>query len=209
MQDIKDLHSIISLPQSETRSRVIDNSVKIEYIIDGLLASILGIGFGNAYSVGNRSSALSFSHKVNLLIDFGYIQNTWKKKFTCFAEIRNQFAHNLEITMIENCRDENLKVLKGYVSDNNGVDFEKAYEDFYLDIQKYCNDLFSSLLNKAEKKGESLARLRFDQILDKKLEEYALKDDDFNSKLKAIWEASTIEFQDTIEDTLDKSIPIL
>ena len=61
------------------------------------LAFLLDIDFdklNESKPLGNTSSALSFSQKVNLLLDYKSITKEEKLKLESFMNIRNQFMHN-------------------------------------------------------------------------------------------------------------------
>ncbi len=86
------------------RKEILTLSLMIEGLTSGLLAILLGIkNIEESISFSNKSSALSFNQKISLLIDLGAIEDVNKTKLITFAEIRNQFMHNLEAISFEKC----------------------------------------------------------------------------------------------------------
>ncbi|MBC5836270.1 hypothetical protein [Flavobacterium bernardetii] len=86
-----------------TRAKVIEKAVGFEELISQLLSMLLDIDKNSSKSFGNQSSTLSFNAKINLLIDLKFITTEVGKDFVLFAEIRNKFAHALNVDTFVKC----------------------------------------------------------------------------------------------------------
>jgi hypothetical protein len=77
----------------------------------------------NSISFGNKSTALSFRAKVNLLLDMKVFDKNDNWKLEKFMEIRNQFMHNFDASTYEKCfsflSGAQEKLLKEYPQDKN------------------------------------------------------------------------------------------
>jgi len=81
----------------EKRARVLKFSLDLEHIASEIAAFLLDIAdTKSSISFGNRSSALSFNQKLNLLTDNQTITKEEKYKLELFGSIRNQFMHNID-----------------------------------------------------------------------------------------------------------------
>jgi hypothetical protein len=88
---------------SKDRSYFIDKAVKVEFLVNALLSSILGISEPNkSKSFGDTTQSLSFMAKVTLLSDLDFINNDVKIKLEIFAAIRNKFAHLFKADSYDN-----------------------------------------------------------------------------------------------------------
>ncbi|MCV2483298.1 hypothetical protein OD917_00055 [Flavobacterium sp. SH_e] len=76
-----------------TRAKVIETAVGFEESISQLLSLLLEIEKDKSISFGNKNMALSFTSKINLLVDLKFIPKEISSDFQIFAEIRNKFAH--------------------------------------------------------------------------------------------------------------------
>lgn len=111
-------------PGIPIRSDFMAASLYIENAASGFLAELLGIKEPeNTLSFGNRGSSLSFSQKINLLIDMGAISNDQKNKFFTFMALRNQFMHNIQAASYEKCvsfvEGSEKFLFKNYPQDEN------------------------------------------------------------------------------------------
>ncbi len=88
------------------RHRVIDIGVQLEYNISNFLKTILRIQNDDTRSF-DRSSSLSFQQKLNLLLDLKILNKEEANKFELFAQIRNKFAHKLEVQTFADCFNSN------------------------------------------------------------------------------------------------------
>lgn len=88
----------------ENRNIILETSLLLEKAVSGVLANIFGHpDYKSSISFGNKSSAISFNQKINLLIDIGALEKDNKKKFLTFMEIRNVFMHVFEANTFTNC----------------------------------------------------------------------------------------------------------
>src|SRR5688500_14484063 len=86
------------------RKDILQKSLFMETITSQFLALILGIKKPlESKSFGNTGSALSFSQRVNLLMDLGALNSELRSKYQLFMEIRNQFMHNADAGTYEEC----------------------------------------------------------------------------------------------------------
>lgn len=88
----------------DARKEILEYSLRIEHACSFWLGGLLGIQDPlNSMSLGNKSSTLSFSQKVSLLIDIGALDSDMKAKYLKFMEIRNQFMHNISARSYTEC----------------------------------------------------------------------------------------------------------
>ena len=81
----------------ENRALVLKFSLNLEKLTSQVLSYLLDVdNIEKSFSLGNKSSSLSFNQKINLLIDNKSITKEEKKKLVAFASIRNQFMHNIK-----------------------------------------------------------------------------------------------------------------
>jgi len=79
----------------EDRTSVLATSLTVENFASLFLGYLLDIPDPvNATSLNGRGAALSFSQKINLLIDIGALNSSDRAAFHLFMEIRNLFMHN-------------------------------------------------------------------------------------------------------------------
>ncbi|WP_285059169.1 hypothetical protein [Pedobacter ginsengisoli] len=209
---MEDLQPIFNLPPSSTRAKVIDDAVKIEYIIDGIVASILGIGFGTPLSVGNKSSALSFLQKINLLFDLNIVKEEHKPKFVCLAEIRNQFAHDLYTRNMSECKIDYIKKLNKFyptLAKLSTPQYDQLYESLITDVTNYSITLFELLKNKAEDKGAMLGKVKFYEIFMGIASEQAKVNPAFEIQFEQIWQKTQHIFESQDLEEGEANIPIL
>lgn len=83
----------------DCRMAILDYSLQLEKIASVWLCMLLrmDVNMQDTKSFGYSSSALSFSQKINLLIDIGALSNEVKNKFVAFMEIRNKFMHAIDV----------------------------------------------------------------------------------------------------------------
>lgn len=127
---------------SKARSYVIQASVEVEHSITFFLAKALCIDVSKSDTLGSKSGCISFDQKLRLLADTEFINPTERNKLKTFAEIRNKFAHILEVSDFTRC----FNLVKGVSNldkwynakkeiDSNTEDGKKAlYVCLYNDI---------------------------------------------------------------------------
>lgn len=76
------------------RSHVISQVLRLEQTSSDALKAILRMFKSDSRTFGNKSSALSFKSKIDLLVDLEEITPEETIHFQKLMEIRNQFAHN-------------------------------------------------------------------------------------------------------------------
>jgi hypothetical protein len=88
---------------NELRLTILENSLFHEYLITSELSSLLGVDMSESYSFGDKSTSLSLSSKINLLIDLNILEKVQKTKLLYYLEIRNKFLHNWKCRKFEDC----------------------------------------------------------------------------------------------------------
>jgi hypothetical protein len=78
------------------RTKILKKSLEVEHQLNEIIISLINVKSTNPKTLGHKSSAFSFSNKVNLLYDLELIDNPEYNLLFCFMEIRNQFMHNLD-----------------------------------------------------------------------------------------------------------------
>jgi CRISPR/Cas system CSM-associated protein Csm2 small subunit len=86
-----------------TRAKVIEKAVGFEESISQLLSILMEIDKNSSKSFGSKSFALSFNAKINLLVDLKFIPKEISSDFQLFTEIRNKFAHVLDVDSFVKC----------------------------------------------------------------------------------------------------------
>lgn len=174
------------------RKEVITTSLIIESLISSFLGELLGIkDIKNSKLFGNKGGCLSFSQKVDMLIDIGVVPQDDRKKFQAFMEIRNQFMHNLEAINYEKC-----------LSFTNGTDkfLLKAYPQI-------------TTLSKEEQLKAASQKLNTDiagitkKIITKILEKFNTEaETNFAKRSEQAFIAAIIEVKDSLDDFFNKEI---
>lgn len=85
------------------RISVLENSLFHEFLITKSLADLLNIDIKKSLSLSDKSTCLSLSAKMNLLIDLRNLTKEQKPKLSYYLEIRNQFLHNWTIKTFKDC----------------------------------------------------------------------------------------------------------
>ena len=80
-----------SLKAFEDRIDVLSHSLLIESAISLFLGFLLDIKEPQNAKSLNGSSGLSYSQKINLLIDIGALSDSDRKTYQYFMEVRNKF----------------------------------------------------------------------------------------------------------------------
>ena len=192
----KRFDEFFSFPKSETRSQVVDQAVKIEHFVNSILAQLLGIEKLDSKSFGNTSSALSFSAKINLLLDLGILKPEHKLKILVFSEIRNQFVHNLEVKEISECpKALKNKLISFYGDKKTEPDLSNFYATLYNDVVLAVMELYNQIGERAGKKGEIEAKSIIMLMLNNELKRYADTDDVFAQKYTELYLKVLTEFK--------------
>jgi hypothetical protein len=117
----------IASVNKDLRLCVIENSIFIEELASRVLGNILDIDWKNSKSFGHGSTSLSFFQKLQLIQDIKGIDKEDLKKLTCLANIRNKFAHVLEIKSFE----------KLFSDSGVGKEIQKSFLSWYFDKDGY------------------------------------------------------------------------
>lgn len=161
------------------RAFVVEMSVKIEHILNLIMAQLLGVKHEDTRSFGNSSQALSFNAKANLLLDLNYLDKEHGQKLQIFMEIRNKFAHVYSVDTFERCftQTKNYNQLKKlYGIDEDGESLEKDMEYLFIslsmDIAMTLNKLKDRIYSEMAVK---FTQRRFTEAIKTKREEYKSK----------------------------------
>jgi len=161
------------------RAFVVEMSVKIEHLLNLIMAQLLGVKHENTRSFGNSSQALSFNAKANLLLDLNYLDKENRLKFQIFMEIRNKFAHVYSIDTFEKCfiQTKNYNQLKKLFGiDEDGESLEKDMKYLFIslsmDIALTLNKLKDRIRSETAVK---YTQRRFIEAIKIKREEYKSK----------------------------------
>lgn len=177
------------------RAFVVEMSVKIEHILNLIIAQLLGVKPEETRSFGISSQALSFNAKANLLLDLNYLNKEQIEKFQIFMEIRNKFAHIYSVDTFEKCfaLTNNYKKLKKLFDiDEDGESLEKDMEYTFICLSI---DISSKLKEIKDRVYTEMAvkytQRRFTEEINNKKEEFKINNpskaeavDDFINYIK-------------------------
>ncbi|MDI3319112.1 hypothetical protein [Pinibacter soli] len=133
------------MERNMARFNVIEDAVSLEEIVSLILASLLGIEKDTSKSFGNTSQALSFNSKINLLTDLKSIEKDSAAKFVHFAQIRNQFAHNVYAINFVNCLADN-ESCKNFLKKNYKEFFDEHQQE-EVQLEQMYHALFKDLMS--------------------------------------------------------------
>jgi hypothetical protein len=118
------------------RHRVIDIAVQLEFNISNYLKVKLDIRNDDSRSF-DKGSSLSFQQKLNLILDLDVLTKDEVLKFELFGQIRNKFAHKVEIETFADCIDSDKhlrnKLVKLY-SPEKEVSQDFQYRSIFIDV---------------------------------------------------------------------------
>ena len=161
------------------RAFTVEMSVKIEHILNVIMAQLLGVKHEDTKSFGNSSQALSFNAKANLLLDLNYLDKEQRLKFQIFMEIRNKFAHIHSVDTFEKCFEQTnsysqLKKLFGIDEEEESLqkDMEYMFIALSIDIAMTLNKIKDRIHNEMAVK---YTQRRFTEAIKAKREEYKSK----------------------------------
>ena len=161
------------------RAFTVETSVKIEHILNVIMAQLLGVKHEDTKSFGNSSQALSFNAKANLLLDLNYLNKEQRLKFQIFMENRNKFAHIHSVDTFEKCFEQtnNYNQLKNlFRIDEEGESLEKDMEYMFItlsmDITMTLNKIKDRIYSEMAVK---YTQIRFTEAIKTKREEYKAK----------------------------------
>jgi len=173
----------------EYRTEVLMAALALESHTSTFLAKLLGIDdVKNTKSFGNKSGNLSFTNKIQLLIEIDAIPKDEKKKFQTFMEVRNQFMHNIEAQSYVDCYnniDGKEKFILKLYPQNEALERESklrfATNKLSVELIDIINTLPAKIFSKEMKAlGSELAGV----LLKKHKETSMSMQDIFESKIK-------------------------
>lgn len=159
-----------------SRAFVVEMSVKIEHILNIIIAQLLGVKPDETRSFGNSSQALSFNAKANLLLDLNYLNKEQIDKFQIFMEVRNKFAHIYAIDTFEKCfaLTSNYKKLKKLFGiDEDGESLEKDMEYLFISLSLDIASTLNQIKDRIYKEmAVKYTQRKFTEEIKNKKEEY-------------------------------------
>lgn len=188
---------IIETMISKQRAFIIASSLKIEHNLSILLGNLLYVNdINTSKTLGNKSSALSFNQKADLLLDTEFISPDDRKKFKLFMEIRNQFAHNSSCESYEDClnlidgcqnrlnkyyplknteaESNTKKQVSNMIDDLNSM-IERCQKKHIENLSEFLNAEYYSRAYKELKKSMIQNLVRIDQFIDFPVEPQQIK----------------------------------
>jgi hypothetical protein len=153
----------------QIRNNVLVRSLLFEKTASVLLGGLLGIkDIENSYTLGNQGGGLSFSQKIDLLIDIGALSKVEKNKFRLFMEIRNKFMHSIDANTYEKCfelmnKNPNQTILKMYpqLSGTTEEQIKQATKELGYDIIRLTNKIAKDIAIKEEENAYKKYKLVF------------------------------------------------
>lgn len=151
---------------SKKRLKVLEYSLTMELMASFALSFLLDIDLdklSESKSLGNSSSALSFSQKVNLLLDNKSITKNEKLKLESFMNIRNQFMHNKSadsyskaISFIQGLGNRLKKIYPNLFSNKDKLEesYEKCVSQIFSDSLSILGDFKGGRLEKLKTHSE-------------------------------------------------------
>ncbi len=126
------------------RYKILDQSLQVEYEIAKILSKIIRIEHSDSKTLSNKSSAIPFKVKVDLLYDLKRINKEEYNLLTLFMEIRNQLIHNFDVDTMEKVLESINKRQLFLTLDNN---YSKMYAESNSGTEKeyYLNLLLDKL----------------------------------------------------------------
>jgi hypothetical protein len=161
--------------ETEPRINILYASLSLEHVTSMVLGELLDIETGLSKTLGSKSSSLSFKNKIDLISDIRAMDPEDAKKMLCFAEIRNQFLHNLKVDTYTACFN-NLDGKANYLKKTYNLTaqdgeteeqlLKKCFDSLAVDLVK---DVVGKLLGKITKKyydlGASHGSKRFGELV--------------------------------------------
>jgi hypothetical protein len=86
---------------SPLRYRILDMALKVEHELSKIISSIIKVDPKGSKTLSNKSSAIPFKVKVDLLFDLQRLSKDEYNVLILFMEIRNQLVHNYEVDTLE------------------------------------------------------------------------------------------------------------
>jgi energy-converting hydrogenase A subunit M len=191
-----------AMQQDELRKRtkVLETALFLEGLTSKILCLLLDIDTDNSKSLGNKSSALSFNSKINMLSDMRSLQKEDGSKFEKFMSIRNQFMHTFSANSYQNCVSHidglDKWLLKNYPQDDKldlETKYEKSIDALSQDLIRIASNLVNLIEDKAKKEAKNQINEKMLSFLFKNLKEVSQQFDEFIEAI--IDNKETIDFQ--------------
>ena len=175
---------------SKQRAFLLESALTLERNLSILLANILSVdNVDNSKTLGNKSSALSFNTKVDILLDTDYICKYDKAKFTLFMEMRNQFAHNKKcetyldmlnivdtsekrllkfypVTYDQESKEDQLQGQIAMLVDDLKMIVNDSFKKYVSNLSDYVSGLCDSELLKGYQDSFIKSLVRIDELID-------------------------------------------
>lgn len=187
-------------------------SLLIEASLSKFLSKLFDIpDSDNSISFGNKSTALSFRTKVNLLLDMKVFDKNDNWKLEKFMEIRNQFMHNFEASSYEKCfsflSGAQEKVLKEYPQDKKlplEAQLKIASQKLAFEVLNIVQKVFSAVIGKKVTESERITLSTIAKASNKAIEELyeKAKSSDEPDKISLIeyWNLLEIKYKEIEND---------
>lgn len=193
------------------RTFVIEMSVKIEYLLNLIIANLLFVNPENSRSFGTTSQALSFNAKANLLFDLERLDKQQKEKFQIFMEIRNKFAHLYAIDSFEKCFEQTKnynRLKKIYEINEDGKSLEEDMETMFsilsMDIAKLISDIKDELRSEMAVK---YTQRRFSETVKAKREEYKMLNPNNAEAVEHFIDYIKAELLKEVDEKIENNVP--
>jgi hypothetical protein len=131
--------------ETDPRINTLYASLSLEHVTSMVLGELLDIDTETSKTLGSKSSSLSFKNKIDLISDIRAMDSDDAKKMLCFAEIRNQFLHNLKVDTYSACF-KNLEGKANYLKKTYNLTEQEGQTEEQL--LKNCFDALSADLIK-------------------------------------------------------------
>jgi hypothetical protein len=160
--------------ETQARLNVLYASLVLEEMTSMILGDLLDIDIETSKTLGSKSGSLSFKNKIDLIVDIRAMEKEDAKKFLCFAEIRNQFVHNLKVDTFKSCfdrlegKDKYLKKLYASSEEKALSDEEtlkKYFDSLFIDLNLIFGKLLTKVRDKYFELGKADRATKYGQVL--------------------------------------------
>jgi hypothetical protein len=160
--------------ETQPRLDVLYASLSLEHATSLILGELLDIDPETSKTLGSKSSSFSFKNKIDLITDMRALESEDATKLLCFAEIRNQFIHNLKVDTYTSCfknlqgKDKYLKKLYGLTDESNLTE-EQLLSEYFNSLAKdligIIGKLFNEVMKKYYEQGKNDGRKLFGELM--------------------------------------------
>lgn len=189
------------------RLQVLELSIFVERFVSTALSSLLDIDLDTSKTLSNKSSALSFRQKLDLLTDIRATDKVAVTKFQIFSEIRNQFAHNYQVkdfttcfSFLDGAENQLRKAFKGKIE---GLE-KQVHEDqlaslyayLFKDVMDHAYRILEKITEKFLKLGKEQGEKEVLEMLIDRIKAHADEDESFSQTYSQIVEEVIAKFRD-------------